>query len=331
MRLSQKRKICHSLCHREVASAPILYLAYASTLKSAILDDTSLYGYADDHALQNSFNPNKTNEEKNALSTLENTAVSVKHWMDTNRLRMNDSKTEFIQFGSRQNLQKCETKNINVNGTSIERVPCITYLGTHLDQILSFKDHVKYKCRVAMGNIFKIKSIRNMLCEQSCASLILGLVISHLDYANALYIETPDVIMNQLQRVQNIAAKVVLNKKHRDSATMCLKKLHWLPIRFRVKFKILCLVYKCLHGNAPEYLKDLLILRGESRGHYGLRSRTDNMLLIPRVTRKTFANRSFSVQGPKLWNGTPDYIKEAETIETFKKLLKTYLFSQAFA
>ena len=83
--------------------------------------------------------------------------------------------------------------------------------------------------------------------------MVFGLVTSHLDYANALYIGLPDCDIAKLQQVQNAAAKLVLNKTKYDSATEALKELHWLPIRCRVIHKLLTLVYKALKGNAPKH------------------------------------------------------------------------------
>ena len=102
-------------------------------------------------------------------------------------------------------------------------------------------------------------------------------------------------------KVQNAAAKLVLVMKKHDSATAALTRLHWLPIRARIDFKILTLVHKCLSGNAPGYLTDLLVPLGMSCE--GLRSNNAvKRLLIPRTYWKTFADQAFSVYGAK--NGT---------------------------
>ena len=100
--------------------------------------------------------------------------------------------------------------------------------------------------------------------------------------------------MDLLQKVQNAAAKLVLGMKQHDSASATLTTLHWLPIRARIDFKILTLVHKCLSGNAPGYLTDLLVpLEANSEG---LRSNNAvKRLLIPRTYHKTFADRAFSV------------------------------------
>ena len=92
------------------------------------------------------------------------------------------------------------------------------------------------------------------------------LVISHLDYANALVGGLPICSIDQLQRVQNIAAKIVLGKGRYDSSTRCLVELHWLPIQQRIEFKIITLVHKSLHGLAPQYQVDLLTRKVPRKG-----------------------------------------------------------------
>ena len=133
----------------------------------------------------------------------------------------------------------------------------------------------------------------------------------------------------KLQRVQNIAAKLVLNRTKYESSTESRKQLHWLPITARTEFKIIVLVYKCLHGNAPEYLQKILTPKLVLRE--GLRSSTfTSNLHIPKTSRHTFASRSFSVSGPSLWNELPYNIKECINLKMFRKEVKTYLFKEYY-
>ena len=104
--------------------------------------------------------------------------------------------------------------------------------------------------------------------------------MAHLDYVNALYFGLPDIDVKRLQRVQNIAARLVLRKTNCDSITECLRELYWLLIRAQIDFNILVLVYKCLWGNAPKYLKNLITLNPINR--QGLRSeRKIDRLIVP--------------------------------------------------
>ena len=82
---------------------------------------------------------------------------------------------------------------------------------------------------------------------------MVSLVIPHLDYANALLGGLPKCSIEQLRRVQNIAAKIVLGKGRYDTSTRCLPELHWLPIQQRIEFKIITLVHKSLHGLVLQY------------------------------------------------------------------------------
>ena len=183
-----------------------------------------------------------------------------------------------------------------------------------------------------MNNINRIRLIRNSLSKEIYQTIVQSLVISHLDYANAILIDLPDITMKTLQRVQNIAARLVLGKESREeNSKENLKKLHWLLVKYRVEFKIICLVHRCIEHQAPDYLRNLLISLPVRR--IGLRSERLNTynLSIPKVKRETFAARAFSVKGPPLWNRLPNSIKTIEDFKSFKKQLKTFYFKKAYA
>ena len=95
---------------------------------------------------------------------------------------------------------------------------------------------------------------------------------------------------------------MAIGKSKFSSATAALKELHILRIAVRCEFKILVMVYKSLHGLAPVYLANLLNRRSFA---YTTRQSGQDMLLVPFKKRKTSADRSFSVAGPKLWNNLP--------------------------
>ena len=173
--------------------------------------------------------------------------------MDQVHLKMNESKTEFIYFGWPSQLDKCIKTTININGEEIERSNITKYLGAYLDSKLDFKEHIKTKCKAAMLNIYKIRAAGKNLTRSACNKLMVSLVLSHLDYANSFLGNLPKSSINKMQLVQNIAARITLGKRKYDSATRCLQRLHWLPIQQRIEFKIISLVHKCIHGNAPPY------------------------------------------------------------------------------
>ena len=209
--------------------------------------------------------------------------------MDGNRLKMNNSKTEFIMFDSSKMLTKCITTDININGTSVKKEKVIRYLGVWMDDALSFKYYVKMKCKSAMFNLVHIKRLRPSLTVEAANILVMGLVISHLDYTNSILLGVPDVTINQLQHVQNMAAKVVLQADKYASPSECMQNLHWLPICKRTEHKVLTIVHKCTRGIAPKYLQDLIKKYIPSRP--GLHSGSSSTkLVVPCVTRQSFCS-----------------------------------------
>ena len=139
----------------------------------------------------------------------------------------------------------------------------------------------------------------------------------------------PETNIHKLQWVQNMAAKLILNKDKHDSVTECFIKIHWLPIRTRIHFKILTLTYKCLNNQVPEYLCNLLTVN-ETNDRCLRSSSQYRRLIVPFVRLQTFVAWSFSVTAPRLWNSIPNYIKQSSTLDLFKTNLKTFLFKATY-
>ena len=250
-------------------------------------------------------------------------------WMDAMQQKMNDNKTEFIYFGGPKQLEKCTINQINVNGEMVLRSHITRYLGAYLSSTLTLKEHVKKKCKVAMLNLLKIKATRKFLTIETGTEAVIALVMSQLDYANSILVGLPKTSIGQLQKVQNIAAKIVLGKNKHESSSKCPEELHWLSIQHRINFKAVTLVFRCIHGLAPNYLKELIVPRKQRR--QGLRSEDlIKQFEILRTSRHTFAARSFRVKGPTVWNQLPEHVKKLEDYKSFKKHLKTFYFKKAF-
>ena len=106
----------------------------------------------------------------------------------------------------------------------------------------------------------------------------------------------------QLQRVQNVAARIVSLSPKFCHITPVLMSPHWLPIALRIEYKILIITYKTLHGLAPAYIEDLLV--SYVPGRY-LRSAKKNLLVVPGFKLNSYGRRAFSVAAPLLWNSLP--------------------------
>ena len=104
--------------------------------------------------------------------------------------------------------------------------------------------------------------------------------------------------------------------------------LHWLPVMFRVQFKLLLIVYKSLHNRSPLYIKDLLFLKPAA--NYSLRSSTQSLLFVPKVSCSTLEDHVFAHAAPVLSNSLPLIIRTSRSLAIFKEQPKTFLFKKAF-
>ena len=119
-------------------------------------------------------------------------------------------------------------------------------------------------------SLYHIKQIRKYLTEDSTRILVHAFITSHIDYCNSLLYGIPKYQVNRLQKVINAAACVVCLVPKFDHITPTFMRLHWLPVKHCVIFKIVLLVYKALHGLAPKYICDMLTYKQSS--NYSLRS-----------------------------------------------------------
>ena len=200
-------------------------------------------------------------------------------------------------------------------------------LGVQLDEHLDMSTQVSSVVKSCNYHLHRIGRIRKFTTMSACQTLVQSLVISRLDYACALLSGIPSSLVQKLQVVQNRAARIITGTKLRDSITPVLRSLHWLPVRVRIEFRLVVYVYKCLNNRAPAYLRDILNLYASGRP---LRSSCDETLLDVQRTKKNVGFRAFSVTGPRLWNDLPRRIREASSLNVFKRQLKTNYFELCY-
>lgn len=184
--------------------------------------------------------------------------------------------------------------------------------------------HVNKVCQSASYALRAIGQVRKYLDRVSAEKLVHAFVTSRLDYCNSLLYGLPDKLINKMQRVQNSAARLITCAKKCHHISKVIEKLHWLPIKKRIIFKILLIVYKSLNSAAPSYLSELL---KSYQPTANLRSSSRDLLIVPKSKLKSFGDRSFSCAGPKLWNALPLHIRKAGSVQAFKTGLKTHLFN----
>ena len=165
------------------------------------------------------------------------------------------------------------------------------------------------------------------------AQLVTSLVITRIDYCDSILAVVPAFRLVPLQRVQNAAARLVLNLDRRAHISPALQQLHWLPVMHRVTFKIATLMHQILHKRCPSYLADLVtfnttVTTYSQRRH--LRSSTARSAAVRRA-RTQLGKRAFSVYGPIVRNSLPTALRNIDSYPVFRRALKSHLFSCAFS
>ena len=199
-------------------------------------------------------------------------------------------------------------------------------LGVIFDKNFNFLSHISAICSSCIYHIRDLQHIRRHLDLDSAKLLVNALVSSRFDYCNSPLSGIAETDLTKLQRVLNRLACVVTKSPSFTRSVPLLRSLHWLPVKYRVHFKICLLTYKALHEGQPVYLFSLIAISLPSRS---LISNRGIILSIPRIKTNTSA-RAFSSCAPFLWNNLPLSVRSATSVATFRRRLKTYLFELAF-
>ena len=128
--------------------------------------------------------------------------------------------------------------SIKVGDCDIPPLKHVRNLGTWFDNHMSMNTHIGKVCSKAFRGLYNIRQIRKYLSAESTKCLIHAFVTSHLDYCNALLYKLPQYQYDRLQKVLNAAARVTCLIPKFAHITPVLRELHWLPLKFRVEFKI---------------------------------------------------------------------------------------------
>ena len=300
---------------------PLLFSLYMLPLSAIIKKHNIKYhSYADDTQLYMAI----SSGDQKSIDSLVNCISDLNQWLSQNFLKLNQDKTEVLVIGEKKAREKLSEhlKTVSLSCTNKAK-----NLGVILDSDLNFEPHFN---SIRKASYYHLKNVAKVLPHVNQANkevVVHAFVTSRLDYCNALFTGLPKKAINQLQTIQNAAARVLTKTKKRAHIKPVLKSLHWLPVSYRIDFKVLLLVYKSLYNRAPEYISDMLKRYTPCRT---LRSSGTNLLERQKAKgKRNHGKAAFSYYAPKLWNELPRELRMSESVESFKRGLKTHLFKKA--
>jgi hypothetical protein len=308
---------------------PQEFSAYTEELASIIEQYCAGYHfYADDIQLIEHCRPTDVPKAKERLLTCVQT---TQDFCMSRRLQLNPVKTELIWFGTKASLKKLEhiDTNLEISSNITQSSAVVRDLGVWLDSELSMTPHIKKVVASCFYQLRRLKHIRRVLGQQVTANLVTAFISSKLDYCNSLLAGLPETTIAQLQRVQNAAVRLVARLRPHDHVTLARRSLHWLPVKYRITYKLCVLMHQVHVGRSPTYLSKIVTATSNLPGRSHLRSASSLCYDKPRLNLK-FGRRSFSYAGPAAWNTLLVTIQELTNTATFKRNLKTYLFALAY-
>ena len=179
------------------------------------------------------------------------------------------------------------------------------------------------------ANLHNIRWIRKYLSQDIAETLIHAFVTSRIDCCNSLLFGLPSFQISKIQRVQNAAAHVIFMKSKYCHIAPLLKELHWLPVTYRIQFKVILITFKALHDMAPSYIFSLVHVRQNTKHSL----QPNNAILLTPLLKKSAAttgDRLFTMVAPILWNSLPSEIRNVHKLDKFKQRLKAYFYCLAF-
>ena len=236
---------------------PLLFTLHAIPLSSLISGHAIPHHlYADDSKLYVSFS---SNSSAAALTGLQSCLAFVHSWMSRNKLKLSPDKTEFLLIGNEQQRSKYLSMfPIELLGVKTYSAKSFRNLGVIFDTDCNFHSRISATCISCIYPIRDLRRIHHHLDLDRAKFLANALMSSCLDYCNSLFSGIAVTDLTKLQRILSRLACVVTKSLPFTRSAPLLRSLHWLPVKYRVHFKICFLTYKALHEEQPVYLCSLI-------------------------------------------------------------------------
>ena len=249
--------------------------------------------------------------------------------MNSKQLKLNDRKTECLLVGKKYDIRRLNIDKLRLLENEFDVRCPIKNLGVIFDCSLSLNEHINQVTKTAGYHLRNIAFLKKYLDNKTITMLIHSYVISRLDYCNVLYYGLPNYNLKKIQNVFNRAARLIAGIPPRERITPVLIKLHWLPVKARIIFKMCVLTYQALRSGKPGYVRNML-KSFRPNTDVSLRHNDDPYRLEEPRSRSNVGTRAFERSAPRVFNKLPREIKESPNCDIFKKKLKTYIFSDCY-
>ena len=304
---------------------PILFLLYINDISQHINGNCNLY--ADDIAIYTS---GITIYDTNNL--LQKCVDQAMAWYKNNNLVINTNKSNVMLIGSQQKMTReaREALSITAQDIQLSRVSTARYLGVTVDDTLSWNQHTHSLCLSLSHKIRVLGRVSKFGTKDLLDTMYRTSIQPVMDYACTVWANSSVTNNNLIHRIQKRAARIVLNNfdfinvRGQD----LVESLKWQTLTERKQYFLATLMYKAIHGDAPQYMCNQLTMACEYHNRDTRYSSSMNVH-VPKPKHESLRN-SFQYSGAVAWNQLPMFLKESSTLEGFKKGYKKHYFYQKY-
>ena len=245
---------------------------------------------------------------------------NLKNWFEINKLSLNCTKTKSMLLCGRRSKLRSEELHIVIDGTDVECVSDMKYLGLVVDRHLTFEQHVSKLCAKISSRTGLLWRIRSFINNDLALLLYSSLIYPHLLYANFILDGCAKCVIDKLKVEQNNAIRAVLKDDCRTPCVKLYRDAEVDPIDVAMKKTVCKIVYKGINDIGAPIYNEMFTYDVPNRD---LRSSDKLLAKIPKVNTK-FGEHNVAYRGPVYWNQLPLHIKSCSSFEQFKGALKSY-------
>ena len=234
---------------------PILFTILIGDLHTR-LKHCNYHCYADDTQIYKS---GKVQEINNIIRDINEDLEAISHFSRVNCLNLNYDKNQYIIFGSRNNLTRLNTMNIDrltIDGQNIDRKNVVKNLGVYMDETLSFEGHVTKLVQRAYLKLKTSWKYSKFLSEKSKIIIVESYVLSQFNYCNVIFRTASQILWDRIQRIQNNCVRFICNLQKYDHISSEFSKLNTLNMYNRSLSHALTYMFKCVNEKVPVYLSE---------------------------------------------------------------------------
>ena len=296
---------------------PLLFIIYINDLPQAVKNSTVAM-YADDTSLSY-----RSGDIRQLSEVMNKDLTTIVEWLKGNKLSLNVSKTKAMVISTKQK-ERCLAKtneelSLVIQEERIDTVLAAKYLVIKVDRNLNWKGHIKALSSTVSRAIGFLKHAKSFLHHATLKTLYTGIIEPHFRFCCSVWGNCGAIEKNQLQKLQNRAARILTNSRYDADARTLLNILGLKTIHDLIETETNTMAFKALNGLAPEYLSKLFIRNSET--HLLALRNTSTYLQLPKK-RTSNGQKYFSYKGVKSWNCLPLEIKQASSLKVFKTMQK---------